>query len=487
MKARLMAGILLAGLWSAEQGTAAAQLQLPETPLTLGNYLEEVKAKNGTYASAALRDTGASLLEKEADLTFSPTLFSQNELDYDQKPVFGSLYEETDSESLSLGLSQTASFGLQSKLYYAYSRNVYRAADSKTGYANGSWVLDLSVPLLQNCLGRSTRAAADATRFQAESEKWNAQYEMKNLAVKAEIAYWELAACRELVRIQQKGLEATQAICQYNRRRARMNLTDQGDLLQSQADLETKKMNLKTAQDDEASALRAFNGYRNSTPETATPVLQEIDCARIVSLTASDSHELRPDVKAAEADAKATEAAARQKEEANKPTLDAYAGYALNGGDAAGTEAVQESFSAQHPTARVGLNFSMPLDWGAAGDVREGARHKAEAARLNYEQKLKDQENTWLDLKAKQAAAKERLNMTMTIQTAQKQKLEYERERLKNGRTSTYQVLQFEQDFISAEYNRVNAAYAVLNLLSQLQYYQDSPALPASGQTGEQP
>ena len=132
----------------------------------------------------------------------------------------------------------------------------------------------------------------------------------------------------------------------------------------------------------------------------------------------------------------------------------------------------------------MGFKFSVPLDLGASSDVRAGARKKVLAAQLAYQQKLQDQENDWRDLKEKLKNARERFEMSFAIEAAQKEKLDYERDRLKRGRTTTYQVLQFEKDYLDAEYSHASAGYEVLNLLAEANLYRSDSA-PWLQKTGE--
>lgn len=464
---------LAAGLLGGAAGAAAGQS--PEGVFTLDEYLRQVRTQNGSYRSAVEKQAGARGVEREADLVFGPSLFADAEARSDQEPGYQSLYRQIDTQSYDLGLSYASDFGLQAKVYYEFSHDLYYLQGDRARYSNGSWVAKVSLPLLKNGFGRSDRANGEISRFQARADAWNAETTRREMLVSAEIAYWQLAVCRELVGIQQRALEATQSIFQYNRQRAGMNLTDRADMLQSRADLESKKLSLKTAQDNENAALRNFNACRNAAPGETPPALQTIDYGKIHNLEIPETHAGRPDVMAAEAEARVAEANACIKEENNKPALDAYVGYALNGGAESPGDAVSDSFGAERPTAIAGVAFAMPLNMAAAGDARAGARRQAEAARLAYEQKLRDQESDWADLLAKLKNAKERFLMSITIEEAQKLKLDYERERLKRGRTSTYQVLQFEGDYLNAEYSRASAAYEVLNLSAQTCYYQPAP------------
>lgn len=455
------------------------------TVLSLPEYLQEVQVKNGSYRSSVELREASKQIGRGADLIFSPSFFANVEAKSDEKQSYGSLYNKTESQTYSSGISQTSPYGLQSKLYYAFDDTKYSSVTGSNKYSDASPVVELSLPVWKNGFGRSDRANEEATRAQSEQDSWNAENDRKALLVNAEISYWKLAVMRELVDIQKRGVEASQAIYDYDTKQAGMNLTDKADVLQAKANLESKRLDLKAAQDGEGAALRGLNAYRNSDEES--PLLEKINWNRVKTIlpVETNTFDIRADVKAAEAQAKATAANAKIKEEDNKPSLNLYVDYAWNGGATRSSEAVSDSLSSDRPTTTVGLEFSVPLNMGASGDVCAGARKKADAAELAYQQKLRDQESDWHDLKEKLRNARERFEMTFTIESAQKEKLEYERDRLKRGRTTTYQVLQFEKDYLDAEYSRASAGYEVLNLVAQINLYRNNPAHWSIAKTGE--
>jgi outer membrane protein TolC len=486
MKKSIQAALLGIGLivtpvlaWAEESVSAA---------FSLPAYLQEVQAKNGTYLGAVEKREGSIGVGREADLVFSPSFFTNVQAENDQEQTYGALFSKTETQNYSSGISETSPYGLQTKLYYDFDNNKYYASGQANEYYDASPILELSLPILKNGFGRSDRATQEATRAQAESDAWSSENDRKMLLSNAEIAYWQLVVDRELVDIQRKGLEASQAIYDYDNKLAGMNLTDKADVLQAKANLESKKLDLKSAQDNESIALRSFNAYRNVSAKERPLVLPAIDYDRIREIALPEEHATRADVRSAEADARVAAANARIKEEDNKPSLNLYVDYELNG-EAAGSSnsAFSNSFSSDKPTTTVGFKFSVPLDFFASSDVRAGARRKEQAAKLTYEQKLRDQESDWQTLVAKLKNARERLEMTFTIEAAQKQKLEYERDRLKRGRTTTYQILQFEQDYLSAESSRVNAAYDILNLCTQIVLYRDTSDHKLDARTGVKP
>jgi outer membrane protein TolC len=387
-------------------------------------------------------------------------------------------YSELVTQNYSAGVSQTFRGGTRAKLYYSLDHYSYLyRAQSGTRYYEGSPVLELTQPLWQNAKGASDTAGEKSSRAQAETDAWTAEHDLRALLVKAEKAYWGLVTARELVSVRSKALDEAQAIYDYLEKRLKMNLVDRSDLLQATASLETARLNLKTAGDSSASAVRSFRACANMTDGEKVPDLTPLNWDKVRDIPEpGDKLAFRADVKAAEASARATAAAARAQAESDKPALDLKLSYALNGRDSSLWNGASDSLGTNKPTASAGLSFSIPLNYGAAKEAGEGARHKEKAAELLYKQKLLDQESDRRDLLAKLGDARERLKLSYTIEEAQRAKMEYEKGRLKEGRTTTYQVLTFEQDYTNAQYSRVNAAAEVLTAMADLKLYVRSDA-----------
>lgn len=93
------------------------------------------------------------------------------------------------------------------------------------------------------------------------------------------------------------------------------------------------------------------------------------------------------------------------------------------------------------------------------------------AAEQNYQRKLFEQDQQWNDLSAKFEDAKIKLVLIEKIEEAQKIKAHNERDRLNRGRTVTFQVLNFEQDYAQSELARIQSETNILNIYSQLKAY----------------
>ena len=104
-------------------------------------------------------------------------------------------------------------------------------------------------------------------------------------------------------------------------------------------------------------------------------------------------------------------------------------------------------------------------------NTRSGLNKDREAADLSYQRKVMDQEKEWVDLAKKFDEAKRRYKLILAIEHIQKEKSEYERDRLNRGRTTSIQVLTFEQDFRTSQLNRIQSQAEILNLVAQMKTF----------------
>jgi outer membrane protein TolC len=183
---------------------------------------------------------------------------------------------------------------------------------------------------------------------------------------------------------------------------------------------------------------------------------------------------LREDVKAAAEQQRAVIANTAVALERDSPTLDVFGSIALNGKDTSLGTATGQAFSFSHPTEAIGLRFSAPIDFAVLKNTRAGWSREQAGAELNYQRKIFEQDQSWQDLTQRLIQAKRRLQLARSVEMVQKNKMENERSRYKTGRTTTFQVLTFEQDFYSSQISRIRAQSDVLTLISQMKLFGDA-------------
>jgi outer membrane protein TolC len=135
-------------------------------------------------------------------------------------------------------------------------------------------------------------------------------------------------------------------------------------------------------------------------------------------------------------------------------------------------DAVSSTLNKNAPTGKIGLEFSMPINIGLSNDIRKGARLKASADKISYREKLLQQEIDWQNLQENLKDFQENLRLAIQIENAQRAKLENERNLLERGRTSTYQILVFEQEYSNSELTTQQIAQKLHELIAEQKLYQ---------------
>ena len=113
----------------------------------------------------------------------------------------------------------------------------------------------------------------------------------------------------------------------------------------------------------------------------------------------------------------------------------------------------------------------MPLNFMLTNQIMEGAEQQILAEKNQYQQHRLQHETTWQNLNINGISLQENLKLALEIVQIQKNKLNQERLLLKKGRTSTYQVLMFEQDFSLAEANLWQIVYQLQQTIANRQIY----------------
>lgn len=468
-RAWVILGVLLAA-----PGVQAAEL-------TLETYLGRVQGQNESFQGSTAQASGSGRLVREADLIFSPQFFAEYRTGHDQKlqrPSFF-VYDGAETTNYTVGVSQKTRFGLEAKLSYLMTEMSIKGAGTVLGanteFADGAAQLELSMPLWKNGFGRTARANEDVTRQQAEANRYNALSQVSTVLVNAESAYWRLSAATEQLKIEELSLSAAKNIQSYVTGKNKKDLGDTADVLQAGALVEAYSLQVQQAQTEFRSAQREFNLYLNREAMEPVPVLENLNYAALDSIVIPQARPGdRPDVQASEAQARLARASSVLASERNKPSLDLYGGYTAYGQASKFSDALDQSLKADRDGAYVGVKFSMPLNLSAMNEAQAGANQTLSASERNLSYLRYSQEQQWVDLVQKMSDAKQTLKLATAMERAQKAKLDYERTRLRQGRTTTHQVLLFEQDYNKAQASRVQAASRILSLNSQSKMYQAS-------------
>lgn len=448
--------------------------------LSLNEYLDQVK--KGNEGVQALTQSSQAILNRrdEARLLVRPMFFTNLTFLNDAKPTAVPTFMGTRTlvDSYQFGFMQQTPFGLSGKLFYQWTYTQIEGTLPNflplTKFYEARPVLEVSQSLWKNGLGSETRSTLQLAESGTLAQAYADQFKLKAAIAEAEGVYWKLAIARQMVVVQKESLERAERLRDWSRKRTRSGLGDKSDELQAEANLQVRTLEYQATLNELRSAALNFNFQRGVKEEEVKEKLVSLEKATTEKLTLPEKKSMRLDVKAAQELTKVAEANAKLGSEKNKPTLDVFGQAATNGRTDQWGSSVSDSWSTRYPTFTVGLKFQTSLDFWQVSQNQGSYQAEVKAAELNYRRKAFEEDKDYRDLVKKFNEAKDRLSLCFGIEEVQEKKLNRERERLKLGRSVTYQVILFEQDYASAELLRLKTQGEVLGLYTQLKLYEDA-------------
>ncbi|MGE0761733.1 MAG: TolC family protein [Bdellovibrionales bacterium] len=450
----------------------SAQVSKPAAGVfTLEKFLSTVQEHNQGYKAAKDAEEAAKLYSSEGGLVYATNLFSTLQYSDDAKPSFIPTfnYDKIITQNYTLGLGQQTPIGLQGKLYYSMVQTEYRGLIAP--YSEGRPTIELTQSLWRNDFGREVRAQVKAITSAAKATQHSEAFNKQSQLFQAEAAYWRLALARQSHELSKENLARAERIYGWAKRRVQLSLADRSDLLQTSSGWQARKLEFKTATDELRAASVAFNNARGTESDQVPEALEPISKEMIDRLKIPERASDRQDVLAAQQQSEAVKAQAVINREKNQPVLEVFGAYSFNSREANKDEAWTESWDGQKPTKVVGLRFSSPLALGRLSDTQEGYARQIKSAEQRYERQRFLQEQDWRDLVLRFNEAKERLGAAEELEKTQREKLDYERQRQERGRTTLFQVLNFETDYLNAQGVRLRTLAELLQIAAQMKLY----------------
>ncbi len=450
--------------------------------LSLEDYLSQVKGENLEIAAANQSAEAFEKLKTKAKLVTAVNFFATSESGFvEQNQALQILrYSKVYNRKNQVGISQTNDFGLSTKLYYSLNHVTYKdltTSSSNPSLASSNYqstpTLEFSLPLWQNLAGASTKASKEYLNFYNESQKLTSLATSLSSLIDAEQSYWALVYAKKSTEIQKNSLFSAKQILDYVNNKLRLNLGETADVLQAKALVETRKLSLQQAQNNEKLKALEFNKNRYLNSDEAPTNLADFDLDKIRNFKIPQNKQDRLDIKSQEAAMKASIADAKITEESAKPSLNFYGSYSQNQIEANSFAAINNSFNRKGRAGTLGLKLSMPINFSLNSEIEKSALMSAAAAKTKYRQKIFEQENDWQSLVQNLTLYQQNFELAKKIEEAQKAKLENERRLLKQGRTTTYQILLFEQDYLNAQLTTIEIAYKTLSLIAEIKLYQN--------------
>jgi outer membrane protein TolC len=408
------------------------------------------------------------------DAAFDPTAFAKLNFSETKTPSASTVGgftafspSERETETGNVGVRKRFTLGTQLELALNNDRTDFNSASQvvNPGYRT-DLTLSLTQPLLKNfgigvnetplrlALGNLTIAQAVLVQ------------RVQGVVAEVEGAYWDLIFAIEDLEARRRSLRLAEALVRLNQARARAGVAAPVEVTQAEATraarLEDVITGEKAVRDAEDRLKRAMNfGLAPGQPEfTIQPADKPTVLGGPVPLEESlkAARGRRPEILQAQEQVRNQEVSYRFTRNQLLPTLDLVGKVGTNGLGSTFNDDFDRAASGSFPTVEVGLLFEYPLG-------NRAARSEAQRARLLLEQARTSLRNVdqRVALEVREAVRQvrttlERIEATRRARELAAEQLRIEERRLEAGVSTTFQVLEFQDDLARAEANESRAA-----------------------------
>lgn len=442
--------------------------------LSLKQYIEMAQSKDPAIQSAQMSLEGSRLIENNARLLTGVNFFANGTYLSDGRPTSAPSFQgdQTDVNSVAVGLQQQTRFGLAWTLSqnYQYTKIHNASVIPMPEYYDMYPKIELSLPLWRNWLGSETKATQGQIETQVKVQKINAELSRIQKENEIKDAYYTLATQQKSIEIQRDSLQRAERILNWSESRAKRNLSDKSDVYQTQALVSARRLELMSSEVKLKEAARVFNSFLEVDSEVINYRLipDEID-SKLLNLS-KDQAKARLDLLLQKENLKSVESSYIAQREKNKPSLNLNMAYLKQGRDTS-VSGAQSKISDAKDYQMVGVMFNMPLDIGNLSDSKEGYAKLADSQVLAEKARIRTESIQWKNTVDQAETLAQQLQIVRDLETVQKNKADLERSKYNNGRSTTYQVLMFEQDYVNSRNQKINLELQIRKFLTSLELY----------------
>jgi outer membrane protein TolC len=446
-------------------------------PLSLSDYLEQVKTGSPEARATVQSVISYEALAREGDVDIAPEAYAHAEMSDDKKPTLVPLFMggETRFTQWRLGVRDKTEYGLNADLYFVAQRTVVYGVSQNflpvNNYQDSTAVLQLTQSFWRNGFGAKTKAEVQEKNANNLAESLDQKFKLKSLLLNAQNAYWSVVSSNQIVKLQQENVQRASKLRDFMTNRTRLKLFDDTDAMQAEASYQSRQLELQTSLDDRATQVRQFNTLRGTDRDEAQD-LDGLPAQELSKYEAPTGHISREDFEKVRVSAQASLAKAKVSASQADPQLDVKATFATNGHDGMTSTAFDQAFSNRYPTWDVGVDFSIPLDFSLIKEVKRGYRAAQESSAAMTEKAAFDEHRAWDDLLKQRGEAQGRYERALGVEKIQTDLVKREHQRLLNGRATTFEALNFEQNLALAQIQRVRYQLVLLQLNASIKTFE---------------
>jgi outer membrane protein TolC len=442
--------------------------------LTLDAYLGQVRKDNPQLRALKAQDAAMALAAREPETAYSPQLKAQAQIYNDQlEPTLAAFSpERTQSRGVDVGLSKLFSTGTYVGLDYkndttelAFPQGSFIGALPAT--TGDQWGLTLSQSLWRNFNASEVKAGILQAKAGADSARAASRYGAQAVLFQARNAYVQLGTVRRVLALQEESLTRNAKILEWTQQKEADNLADKVDVLQVEAAVRLVALGLSSSRQSEAEASAHFNALRGLAPDAPVSELEPLSAPAALPAPKGD----RADIEAARQALKSSDALVQTVVERFTPDISIFAQLSANERDTDGGKAFSDVANGKHPQTLVGVKLTANLDRSLFKEVLSGAEQAKGAGQAQIDDKKLALAQDWKQLDEQWKGLQDRLVLAQELEKLQGEKADREKIRYRDGRTTNFQVLRFEDDYSLARIQILQLLANARVLEAQARFY----------------
>lgn len=426
-------------------------LQAGGTPLD--SYLEEAFKSSEEIKAIELDILSLQSEIGARELELSPAIAVKVIRFWDNRPSLSSsrqsagfLTEVELSKPLSTGTTFNLLSGIETAEYHP-------TPEEEQDLLN--WRLGVTQSLWQNSFGRQTALRRQRDQEEIRSRLLALILERQEIVVEFELLYWDIAYAQQEVKIREENLERSRLILSWIRKRIERYAAEQVDLLQGQALVSSRELQLQLASDN-LRTLQARLNEKVPLKSEFVPHYEELKTDRkLLSLPAdidfAPSIPVLIETLKAQAEADFLEMKSELESDQLKPILEIGYAYGQQGLSTSFSTAGRDAFSTNNNYHEMGVVFTTPLDFSLIRKSRQATQAAAQAQTMRSVMSRRQSGIQWEDLERTIREQRQRVETARTLADFQHEKSREERIRYEKGRTTAFQAISFEQEAAESE------------------------------------
>jgi outer membrane protein TolC len=382
-------------------------------------------------------------------------------VDEQGRPFPGS---STDSLSGSVGFGGLLPTGLQYSLTSSLNDEDLITAGFPFSNARAFTGFQLTQPLMRNFWIDGTRLNIALTRNGLHRSRLSLQQQLITTITQVELAYLDLIAARETVKVQEKAVQLAEQLWAENQKRVAVGVMAPLDEKQAESQLAASRASLLNARNNlqlRQNALKRLldDNFIAWMDTEIRPGERLAAIPQTFSLQDSWSKGmiLRPDLQQATSTLEDQNINLKYAKNQVFPQLDLVGSYGLTGNAFEASGALDRLQEAKGDSYNIGVVFRVPITNRAARNRRRAAQVSVEEALLNLKQ-LEQQIMVQIhDAVSTARSSYEQVDATQASVDYAQQALDAEQKKLANGKSTSFQVLQLQRDLTASESRNIDA------------------------------